>query len=120
MALLSLMLAQVEARATKPEYFVWVVVTLLIAGGIGWLVAAVLGFARARAFGSSTRWFAFAAVCLIVYHIQFLLIGVLAMLSATGNDDMSAVLNVGAFFNLFIVLGAVCAIMGFLRLTDPR
>jgi hypothetical protein len=29
-------------------------------------------------------------------------------------------LGVGAFFNLFVVLAAVCAIMGFVRMTNPR
>ena len=26
----------------------------------------------------------------------------------------------GAFFNIFVVIGAFCAIMGFVRLTSPR
>jgi hypothetical protein len=29
-------------------------------------------------------------------------------------------LGVGAFFNLVVVLGAICGIMGFIRLTNPR
>src|SRR5260370_42082673 len=106
-------------RAKRPRYFYTVFLGLLIAGGIGWLIAAVLGFARARAFGASTRWFSFAAVCLLVYHIQFVLLGVVAVIGAPPND-FGSVLGFGAFFNIFVVLGAFCAVMGFVRLTNPR
>ena len=85
------------------------------------MIAAVLGFARASAFGSSARWFSYAAVCLIIYHLQFLLFGIVAFVGVSQNSpDLGAALGVGAFFNLFVVLGAVCAIMGFVRLTNPR
>jgi len=108
-------------RATQPTYFYVVVLLLLIAGGVGWLVAAVLGFARSPAFGPSARWFSYAAVCLIIYHLQFLLFGVLVFLGVTQNsENLTTALGVGAFFNLFVVLGAFCAIMGFVRLTSPR
>jgi hypothetical protein len=30
------------------------------------------------------------------------------------------VLNLGAFFNLFVVIGSICAIMGFIKLTNPE
>ncbi len=110
-----LMLAQIETRYTQPSYFVPIVLFLLIAGAVGWLIAAVLGFARARAFGPSVRWFALASVCLIMYHLQFLM---LALGIVLDNPDLT--LAVGAFFNIFIVLGSVCAVMGFVRLTSPR
>lgn len=116
---LALLFLQTGMSANKPGYFVPVFVGILIAGGIGWLIAAVLGFARARAFGASTRWFSFAAVCLLIYHIQFVLLGFLAVLGAPQND-FDPVLEVGAFLNVFVVLGAICAIMGFVRLTNPR
>jgi hypothetical protein len=106
-------------RANQPGYFYPVFLGLLIAGGIGWLIAAVLGFARARAFGASTRWFSFAAVCLLLYHIQFVLFGILVIVGAQQND-FDSVLGFGAFFNVFVVLGAICAVMGFVRLTNPR
>jgi hypothetical protein len=32
----------------------------------------------------------------------------------------SVALGFGAFFNVFVIIGAVCAIMGFVRLTNPR
>ncbi|HEY0003929.1 MAG TPA: hypothetical protein VGB17_03890 [Pyrinomonadaceae bacterium] len=116
-----LMLLQTETRATPPGYFAPVALFLLIAGGIGWLVAAVLGFARAPAFGASTRWFSLAAVCLVIYHLQFILLGVVAMLSVSQSEtDLGMMLSVGAFWNLFVVLASVCAIMGFVRLTSPR
>ena len=110
-----------QIRATQPTYFFIVTLLLLIAGGVGWLVAAVLGFARSPAFGPSARWFSYAAVCLIIYHLQFLLFGVLVFLGMSQNSvDLSTALGIGAFFNLFVVLGAVCAIIGFVRMTNPR
>jgi len=111
-ATLLAMLAQ--TAYTPPAYFGVVVIVLLVAGIIGWIIAAVLGFARARAFGPSTRWFAFASVCLIIYHLQFLMLAVAAI-----QNDPDLALGVGAFFNLFVVLASICAILGFIRLTDP-
>jgi hypothetical protein len=110
-----------QLRATQPTYFFVVVLLLLIAGGIGWLIAAVLGFARSPAFGPSTRWFSYAAVCLIIYHLQFLLFGVLVFMGLSQNSaDLTAALSLGAFFNLFVVLGSICAIIGFVKLTSTR
>ncbi len=106
--------------ATQPTYFIPIVLILLVAGGLGWLIAAVLGFQRARAFGASARWFSLAAVCLIIYHLQFVLLGVVAMLSSQNESDLGVVLSFGAFFNLFVVLAAICAIMGFVKLTNPE
>lgn len=116
---LALLFFQTEMSAKKPGYFAVVLVGSLLAGGIGWLIAAVLGFARARAFGASTRWFSLAAVCLIIYHIQFVLLGFVTVLGAQAND-FDSVLAFGAFLNVFVVLGSICAIMGFVRLTNPR
>ena len=110
-----------QLRATQPAYFVLVTLLLLIAGGVGWLIAAVLGFARAPAYGPSARWFSYAAVCMIIYHLHFILFGVFAYMGMTQNSvDLTTALGVGSFFNLFVVLGAFCAIMGFVRLTSPR
>lgn len=112
---LILLLAQTGRSYTPPTYFLPVVSVMLLAGVVGWLIAAVLGFARARAFGSSTRWFAIAAVFMLIYHLQFLLIALGIIL-----EDPNMTLTVGAFFNLFAVLAAICSIMGFIRLTHPR
>jgi hypothetical protein len=110
-----------DLRATQPTYLLPVVLALLSLGGIGWLIAAVLGFARARAFGPSARWFSYAAVCLIIYHLHWVMFGIVVTIGATQTPpDASSGLGIGAFFNLFIVVGAVCAIMGFIRLTNPR
>lgn len=108
------MLAQAETRANQPTYFIPVFLILLIAGGLGWMIAMVLGFQRARAFGPSTKWFAYSAVCLLIYHLQFIVLALFII-----NEDADMVLKVGAFFNLFVVLAGVCAIMGFVKLTDP-
>ena len=110
-----------QLRATQPTYFIAVVLLLLIVGGVAWLIAAVLGFARSAAFGPPARWFSYAAVCLILYHLQFLLFGLFVVMGMTQTPiDLSAALGFGAFFNLFVVLGAVCSIIGFIRMTSPR
>jgi hypothetical protein len=98
-----------------PTYFTPVLLSLLALGALGWLVAAVLGFTRARVFGSSTRWFAVASVCLVLFHLQLLVVGI----GVAGNDT-GMVLAVGAFLNIFVVIGAICAIIGFTRLTNPE
>jgi Ca2+/Na+ antiporter len=115
-----LLLQQRSLQATQPGFFSLVVICLLLAGGIGWLIAAVLGFARAPAFGPSVRWFSYAAVCLIIYHLHFVLFGLLIVAGATQGSELSTALGFGAFFNVFVVLGAICMIMGFVRLTKPR
>jgi len=108
-------------RATPPPYFYIVLLILLIGGGVAWLIAAVLGFARSPAFGPSARWFSYAAVCMIIYHLHFLLFGIFAFVGLTQNSaDLSGALGFAAFFNLFVVVGAFCAIMGFVRMTSPQ
>jgi hypothetical protein len=119
LSLAFLILQDEGLRGTPPSYFFPVFIGLLVAGGLGWLIAAVLGFARARAFGASTRWFSFAAVCLLLYHMQWILLGFVAIMGAQRNDS-SSVITFGAFLNVFVLLGACCAIMGFVRLTNPR
>ena len=114
--LIASLLTLFQAETFKqPAYFAPIVLLLLLGGAVGWLIAAVLGFSRARAFGPATRWFALAAVCLLIYHLQFL---VLAF--GVYQNDSDLVLGVGAFFNLFVALGAVCSIIGFMRLTDAN
>jgi hypothetical protein len=112
---LTLFLAQAETTFHEPSYFKPVILGMLALGAVTWLVAAVLGFARARAFGSSIRWFSFAAVCMLFYHLQF--IGLGFGLLTTDNNLIFTILT---FFNLFVVLAAICAIIGFIRLTSPR
>jgi hypothetical protein len=88
---------------------------MFLLGAIASLIAAVLGFARARAFGPSARWFSYTAVCLILFHLQLLLLG-FGVLSNNNN----LVFGILTFFNVFVLLGAICAIIGFVRLTSPR
>lgn len=107
--------AQQNQSFPVPSYFAPILLSLLALGAVGWLVAAVLGFTRARVFGASARWFALAAVCLVAFHLQLLVLGI-----GVAGKDSGLVLGVGAFLNLFIVLGAICAIIGFTRLTNPR
>ena len=106
--------AQQDQIFRAPSYFTPVLLGLLALGALGWLVAAVLGFTRARVFGSPARWFALASVCLVCFHLQLLVVGI----GVAGNDT-GMVLAIGAFLNIFVVLGAVCAIIGFTRLTNP-
>lgn len=111
-------LTQVLAQAEPvriPSYFPWVALSLLALGGVGWLVAVVLGFARARVFGASARWFALSAVCMLVYHVQWFVFAVYGM----GERNPGNVLGMAAFFNLFVALAALCAVIGFVRLTNP-
>ncbi len=100
---------------TPPAYMIMPLVLLLIAGAIASLIAAVLGFSRARAYGASARWFAIALVCLVIYHAQWLVAGI-----ALAQNNTSLAFGLLSFFNLFVVLASVCAIIGFLRLTDSR
>jgi hypothetical protein len=97
-----------------PPYFIWVFGSLLIAGGLGWLVATVLGFARARAFSLSTRWFALASACLILYHAHWL-----ALVFSISSQNNSIIFPILASLNFFVVLGAVCTVIGFARLNTP-
>src|SRR5947209_16259332 len=108
-------LAQAETTS-MPAYFPWIAFGLLGIGGLGWLIAAVLGFARARVFGESPRWFAVSAVCLLLYHLQWFVFAVYGI----NERNAENVVGMAAFFNLFVALGAVCAIVGFMRLTNPR
>lgn len=110
----SFFLAQAMPRFASSSVIVFFV--LMVGGALGWLIAAVLGFARANAFGASTRWFALSALCLFIYHLQFVALGYLGL----QETDVDKVLSFGAFFNLFVMLGAICAIIGFVRLTNPR
>ena len=112
--LLSYMVAFAQMRG--PAYFPWIAFGLLSLGALGWLMAAALGFARARAFGESPRWFAISAVCLLLYHVQWFVFAVYGI-NETNTDN---VVGMAAFFNLFVALGAVCAIIGFMRMNDPR
>src|SRR5262245_51263760 len=116
---LAMLVLQTGVTAKQPGYFAIVLVGSLIIGGLAWLIAALLGFARARAFGASTRWFSFAAVCLLINQVQWLVLGFVAVVGAQQND-FDSVLAFGAFIDIFVVLGAICTIMGFVRLTNPR
>ena len=110
-----------QLRATPPPYFYIVTLLLLIGGGVGWLIVAVLGFARTPAFGPSARWFSYAAICLTIYHLHFLLFGVAVFMGMSQNvNDLTTALGIGALVNLFVVLGAVCGIMGFVKMTSSR
>jgi cation transporter-like permease len=91
-------------------------VLLFVAGTIGWLVATVLGFARARAFGASARWFALSALAMLIFHLYLVVVAWLGMT----ETDIDKLLSIGAFIIAFPALAALCAIVGFVRLTDPR
>ena len=110
-----LLLLQTETTFREPSYFAPTIMTTFLVGAVLSLVAAVLGFARSRAFGPSTRWFSFAAVCLIVFHVQFLALGFGVL-----TKDNSLVFTILTFFNFFIVLAAICMVLGFIRLTNPK
>ena len=93
-----------------------VFLVLFVSSLLGWLVAVVLGFARSRAFGPSARWFAIACLCLLGFNLHLLAVSILGMT----ETDPEKVLSFGAFSPLFLLLGSISAIIGFLRLTNPR
>jgi hypothetical protein len=109
------LLAQTETTFREPGYFAPTIMAMFIIGAVASLIAAVLGFARARAFGPSARWFSFASVALLLFHIQFIVLGFGVL-----TKDSNLVFGILTFFNFFILLAAICAIMGFIRLTSPR
>jgi hypothetical protein len=108
-------LAQAQSPQIQSTALVLTIVVLLGAGLVGWLAATVIGFARAR-FGAATRWFALASLCLLIYHVQWIAFGLLGR----GETNLNRLLSFGSFFNLFVFLGSICAIVGFLRLSNPR
>ncbi len=112
---LTTILMQVETTFHEPDYFAPAILVMLALGAVTWLIAAVLGFARARAFGPSARWFSFAAVCMLLFHLQFIGWGFGFL-----TKDNTLIFTLLTFFNLFVILGAICVIMGFVRMTSPR
>lgn len=94
-----------------PSYFIPVTLALLVLGALEWVGAAELGFTRGRDYVPAARWFAAAAVCLVLYHLWFILLA----LSLVNRPELA--LGVGAFFNLFVLLGGICAVIGFSRLS---
>lgn len=112
---LTLVLAQVEPIRI-PSFFMPVFVSLLVGGAVCWLVAAVLGFSRARGFGASARWFAISAACMLLYHLQW----VVFFIFGINQQDVEKLLGFGSFLNLFVLLGAISSIIGFVKLSDPR
>ncbi|HEX8163066.1 MAG TPA: hypothetical protein VF538_14440 [Pyrinomonadaceae bacterium] len=112
----ALALAQADASpVVQSTALVAVIVVLLAAGLVGWLAAAAVGFTRARALPAA-RWFALSALCLVIYHLHFIAFALLG----TVEKDTAKLLSFGSFFNLFVVIGSVCAVVGFLRLPRPR
>ena len=98
----------------QPPYFIPVSLALFGLGVLAWLTAAALGFTRVRVFGATARWFALAAVCLVLHHLWFIVLA----LGIVSRPDLA--LGIGAFFNLFVLLGGLCAVVGFTRLTNPQ
>jgi hypothetical protein len=112
---LALALAQAETPQIQSTSLVAIIVVLLAAGLVGWLAACVLGFTRSR-HTPAARWFALSALCMVIYHLHFIAFALLG----TVEKDMSKLLGFGSFFNLFVVLASVCAVVGFLRLPAGR
>ena len=105
---------QAQQSQAYPSYFNPVVLVLLVLAALGWLIATVLGFSRARTHGATARWFALASACMLLFHLHVLLVGV-----ATAAGAISSAVALTAFFPLFIFLAALCAILGFARPGEP-
>jgi hypothetical protein len=108
----NLILAQAQTPQIQSTTIIVTMIGLLVAGLVGWLVAAAVGFTR----GASARWFAVSALCLIFYHLHLL---AFALIGAR-ETNMEKLLGFGSFFNLFVFLGSVFAIVGFLKLPKSR
>ena len=70
------MLAQVETTANKPAYFIPVFLGMFLLGAVAWLIAAVLGFARARLLAhrqDGFRSLRFACCCFIFKSLPLVL-----------------------------------------------
>jgi uncharacterized membrane protein YhdT len=115
-SILPLVWAQSAVPRFSTKLTVTVFLVLFIGSLLGWLVASVLGFARARAFGPATRWFAFSCVCLLGFNLHLVAVAVLGMT----ETDPDKVISFGAYIPLFLLVGSICAVIGFLRLTNPR
>jgi uncharacterized membrane protein YhdT len=112
---LLLLWAQAPAsRGLSPTAIIFLI--FFVGSLIGWLVASVLGFARARAFGPATRWFAFSCVCMLCFNLHLLAFAILGL----NETDVEKVMSFGLLALVFPLLGSICAIIGFLRLTNPR
>ncbi len=109
-----LLLAQANTF-NKPDYFETVASTCLLLGALAWLVASALGFSRIQGFGPAARWFALSAVCVVLYHIHIVFA---ALSAALFREDPDMPLRIGAFFNIFIVLGGICMIIGLARMGE--
>ena len=96
----------------RPSYFAPTILALFVARSAGVVDCGCR-------FGGRALWpihpVVFAAVCLLLFHLQFLALG----FGVITKDD-NLVFTLLTFFNLFVILAAVCAIMGFIRLTNPR
>jgi hypothetical protein len=77
-------------------------------------VVALWGAGGAFLFDAVT--FAVSAVCLLLYHVQWFVFAVYGI----NEQNAENVYGMAAFFNLFVALGAVCSIIGFMRMNDPR
>lgn len=97
-----------ESSVVLPSYFLPVFFVLMIAGALASLVAAVVGFGRAKTAGPHARWFALAAACLFVFHLQLIAMG---FASIKGNAAVAFPLVTA--MNLFILLAAICLVIGF-------
>ncbi|HZH29390.1 MAG TPA: hypothetical protein VEY11_01240 [Pyrinomonadaceae bacterium] len=113
---LLLLWAQAAPVPRSPSLTAIVFLILFVGSLLGWLIASVLGFARARAFGPATRWFTFSCVCLLCFNLHLLAFAIYGM----NETDLEKVISFGLFALLFPLLGSICAIIGFLRLTNPR
>ena len=111
----AILLLQTETTFHEPAYFGPTIMGMFFLGAVVSLVASVLGFARARAFGPPARWFSFLSVCLLLFHIQFLVLGFGVL-----TKDSNLVFGILTFFNFFILLAAICAVIGFIRMTSTR
>lgn len=95
----------------QPKYFVPTLLLLLVVGLLVSLVAFVLGRGRARAGGPAVKWFSFAALALFLYYVQWF-----AFAFAIARQSTTLIWLLLSFNTLFVLIAAVCALMGFMQI----
>ena len=108
-----LLLQQVTNVYQQPSYFVPIFVAIWFLGLVLCLGLSVLGFRKMKSVSKEICWFAFAGVFLLLYFLEWF-----AVIVVIANNNMTLTWLLAAFINLPIVIAAVCAIVGLLKLKD--
>ena len=105
-----------DTRFTQPgPMFTYIAMGLIALGLLGWLVVAAVGLPRAKRMGPGGTWFALSAICLLLFNVHLLAFLVMMGMATVNKQDSGPAVKFGFFFNAFVVLGALCALIGFMK-----